>query len=130
MGRLPGKPPEADSAAAENGDYSRNLDQQWKLVFAEEGKKKEDKKYGEWDKKKLSEITEDTVAELIEKLQEKGPIYANRIHAHGKAMFNFAIRNRRWKWKGENPFKYDDLESEDGRERSKNKEARVPDIQS
>lgn len=102
----------------ENGEYSWTLDQKWKLVFKKRG----------WDKKKLSDITEDVVADLIEDIQKTAPIYANRVHAHGKAMFNFAIRNRRWRWKGENPFKYDGLESEDGRERSKKRDARIPDV--
>lgn len=102
----------------ENGEYSWTLDQKWKLVFKKKG----------WDKKKLSDITERTVAELMEEYRHRAPIYANRIHAHGKAMFNFAISDDKWRWKGENPFRYSRLESEDGRERSKKNGTRVHDI--
>jgi integrase len=104
--------PRRTDAQKEAGEYSRNLEQQWAELK-------------KWKKKKLSEITKKAAVKKIKKIRERGPVYANRIHAHGKAMFNFAILE--WEWTGKNPFDFK-MPSENGRERSRNKDARVEEI--
>lgn len=87
------------------GEYSETLDQQWDRVLKK------------WENRKLSDVTYDIVSRLIRKMRNNGaPIYANRIQAHGRAMFNYAKRSRDWRWTGENPFDFDFV-SEKGRAR-------------
>jgi integrase len=106
--------PRRTDAQKAAGEYSRNLEQQWEELK-------------DWRKKKLSEITKSMAVKKIKKIRKRGPVYANRIQAHGKAMFNFAITE--WEWTGKNPFDFK-MPSEKGRERSRNKDARVADIPS
>lgn len=85
--------------------YSETLDDQWANELSQ------------WKNKKLSELTHDIVYRAIMKKREKAPVYANRLQRHGQAMYNFARRNPKWRYRGDNPFDFD-YESESGRERS------------
>jgi integrase len=87
----------------DNAD-SRSLDNQWKNHLSH------------WQDRKLSEITIQDVRPHILKLRKSIPVTANRVHRQGKAMFNHAISEL--KWKGENPFNFAQL-SEKGRERDR-----------
>ncbi len=93
-----------------DGD-SPTLDYQWKRFFKQ------------WENKKLSEITYSRAFRLINGIRKKAPFHANRIQRHGKAMFNFAKRDRQWRWSGENPFDFDSV-SERGRAREMRLEAK------
>ena len=93
------------------GKDSQALDYQWKRYFKQ------------WENKKLSEITYSRAFRLINGIRKKAPFHANRIQRHGKAMFNFAIRDREWRWSGENPFDFDSV-SERGRAREMRLEAK------
>ena len=62
-----------------------------------------------------SEIAYDKARKLIFGIRKHAPFHANRIQRHGSAMYNYAIKQLRWK--GENPFSFDFL-SEAGRERT------------
>ncbi len=86
------------------GKNSQALDYQWKRFFKQ------------WENKQLSEITYSRAFRLINGVRKKAPFHANRIQRHGKAMFNFAKRDRQWRWTGENPFDFDFV-SETGRAR-------------
>ena len=86
------------------GRDSKALDYQWKRFFKK------------WENKQLSEISYQRAFRLINSIRKKAPYHANRIQRHGKAMFNFAKRDRMWRWKGENPFDFDYV-SEEGRSR-------------
>lgn len=83
------------------GENSQALDYQWKRFFKK------------WENKKLSEIPYDRAFRLIIGIRKKTPFYANRIQCHGKAMFNFARRDRAWRWAGENPFDFDNVSEKD-----------------
>ena len=93
------------------GKDSQALDYQWKRFFKQ------------WENKKLSEITYSRAFRLINGIRKKAPFHANRIQRHGKAMFNFAKRDREWRWSGENPFDFDSV-SERGRAREVRLEAK------
>ena len=86
------------------GKDSKALDYQWKRFFKQ------------WENKKLSEIMYSRAFRLINGIRKKAPFHANRIQRQGKAMFNFAKRDRAWRWSGENPFDFDYV-SEEGRAR-------------
>ena len=86
------------------GKNSQALDYQWKRF------------YKRWENKKLSEITYSRAFRMINGIRKKAPFHANRIQRQGKAMFNFAKRDRQWRWADENPFDFDYV-SEEGRER-------------
>jgi len=86
------------------GRESQALNYQWKRFFKK------------WENKQVSEITYQRAFRLINGIRKKAPFHANRIQRHGKAMFNFAKRDRAWRWKGENPFDFDYV-SEEGRAR-------------
>lgn len=93
------------------GKNSQALDYQWKRFFKQ------------WENKQLSEITYSRAFRLINGVRKKAPFHANRVQRHGKAMFNFAKRDRAWRWSGENPFDFDFV-SERGRARDVRLEAR------
>ena len=93
------------------GKNSQALDYQWKRFFEV------------WENKKLSEIPYGRAFRLINSIRKKAPFHANRIQRQGKAMFNFAKRDRAWRWKGENPFDFDYV-SEEGRARAVRLEAK------
>ena len=93
------------------GKDSKALDYQWKRFFKK------------WEHKKLSEISYPRAFRLILGIRKKAPFHANRIQRHGKAMFNFAKRDRSWRWVGENPFDFDFV-SEEGRARDLRLEAK------
>lgn len=93
------------------GKESQALNYQWKRHFKK------------WENKRLSEISYQRAFRLINGIRKKAPFHANRIQRQGKAMFNFARRDRAWRWKGENPFDFDYV-SEEGRERDVRLEAK------
>ena len=99
-----------------DGEDSVALDYQWKSYFKK------------WEHKQLSEITKAKAQRMILDIRNrrKSPFHGNRIHAHGKAMFNYAIEE--WEWEGTNPFRFG-MAPEKGRERSGKKGARLYDHQ-
>ena len=72
------------------------------------------KSFEKWKKKKLSDITYSKARKLILEIRKRAPVHANRVQRLGKAMFNHAINELRWK--GENPFTFAQV-SEKGRSR-------------
>ena len=50
-----------------NGPYSKTLDDQWERVLKR------------WENKKLSELTNDIVYSMIDKMRDRAPVYANRV---------------------------------------------------
>ncbi len=70
--------------------------------------------YEDWKKEKLSDISYNKARKMILKIRKDAPIHANRVQRLGKAMWNYAINQLRWK--GENPFTFDQV-SEKGRSR-------------
>ncbi|MCH7537912.1 MAG: integrase family protein [Proteobacteria bacterium] len=85
--------------------YSKTLDDQWDRVLKR------------WETKKLSDLSYSTVEKMIMKMRKRAPVYANRVQRHGQAMYNYARRNRKWAYRGDNPFEFD-YESEEGNERT------------
>lgn len=69
-----------------------------------------------WGEMKLSDMTIEEVRPFFLKLRRKTPVAANRAQRQGKAMFNHAISEL--KWKGDNPFLFAQA-SEVGRERDR-----------
>jgi len=70
--------------------------------------------YEGWKNEKLSDISYRKVRKMILNIRKDAPIHANRVQRLGKAMWNYAINQLRWK--GENPFTFDQV-SEKGRSR-------------
>ena len=70
--------------------------------------------YEDWKKEKLSDISYNKARKMILKIRKDAPIHANRVQRLGKAMWNYAINQLRWR--GENPFTFDQV-SEKGRSR-------------
>jgi integrase len=70
--------------------------------------------YKVWEKEKLSDISYSKARKMILKLREGAPVHANRVQRLGKAMWNHAIKELRWK--GDNPFTFAQV-SEKGRSR-------------
>jgi len=70
--------------------------------------------YGDWKKEKLSDISYNKAHRMILKLRDNAPVHANRVQRLGKAMWNHAINELRWK--GDNPFTFSQT-SEKGRAR-------------
>jgi integrase len=102
----------------DNGEESTALEYQWESYFEK------------WKDKRLSEITYAKAQRMILNIRlgkgkRKGaPFHGNRIHSHGKGMFNHAIS--KLDWKGDNPFRFKKVQ-EKGRERSRKKGTRLYD---
>jgi integrase len=73
--------------------------------------------YKKWENKMLDEITYEMARDLIIRRirnKEGKPVWANRVQALGKALFNYAINE--WRYEGINPFSFA-MVSEKGRAR-------------
>lgn len=70
--------------------------------------------YMKWEKKKLSDISYNQARKMILEIRKRAPVHANRVQRLGKALWNYAINELRWK--GENPFTFAQV-SEKGRAR-------------
>jgi integrase len=70
--------------------------------------------YEKWKNRKLSNISYNQARNMILKIRKRAPVHANRVQRLGKAMWNHAIKELRWK--GENPFNFAQV-SEKGRSR-------------
>ncbi len=91
-----------------NSDH-RTLNHQWTKYLSK------------WADKRLSDISFDEARRFILNLRKRAPVAANRIQRQGKAMFNHAIKELRWK--GDNPFEFSQLSEKDrGRDRSVGKD--------
>ena len=86
------------------GKESDTLNYQWKRYFKK------------WEDQQLSEISKAKAQRMILNIRKTAKFHGNRIHAHGKAMFNYAINEL--EWEGKNPFRFK-MVGEKGRERSK-----------
>ena len=70
--------------------------------------------FEDWASFRLSEISFERARNMILRLRKKAPFHANRIQRHGRAMFNHAKKELRWR--GDNPFDFAFV-SEKGRAR-------------
>ena len=70
--------------------------------------------YSGWKNEKLSDLSYSKCRKMILKIRKNAPVHGNRVQRLGKAMWNYAIKQLRWK--GENPFTFDQV-SEKGRSR-------------
>ena len=64
-----------------------------------------------WEKKPVADISYNMARKLILDIRKTAPIHGNRVHRLGKAMWNHAIKELRWK--GENPFLFSQVSEKD-----------------
>lgn len=60
--------------------------------------------YKKWEKKKLSDVGYKQARKMILDIRKRAPFHGNRVQRLGKAMWNHAIKELRWR--GENPFTF------------------------